>query len=254
MHARSWAIRNTTCRAISPSLRRRERSTSGPGSSVRSTRRWPSPDQRQPQCSRQLSIVISSPTSRSPPPTRRASTVLAELQGDFEKQHGGAATKAHAASYRKAQRMIETEARGGSDWTRSRQAPRPPTAEAASARVLAGASTGGARRAVRRSHPRRLGYASEQLRSGQDPQRGIDPAFATLLSDLKDRGMLANTTRSVDGRFGGRAHQQDNWPRPLPVAWSTVLAGAGVKGGQAVAAPGRTGRRSPSGRSQSPTS
>src|SRR5207253_7451960 len=38
--------------------------------------------------------------------------MLAELQGDFEKRHGGAATKAHAASYRKAQRTIDTQAKG----------------------------------------------------------------------------------------------------------------------------------------------
>src|SRR5262249_11946674 len=39
--------------------------------------------------------------------------LLAELQSDFEKRHGGAAAKAHAASYRKAQKMIDTEAKGG---------------------------------------------------------------------------------------------------------------------------------------------
>src|SRR5204862_7750936 len=39
--------------------------------------------------------------------------LLAELQADFEKQHGGgAATKAHAAAYRKAQKMTDTEAKG----------------------------------------------------------------------------------------------------------------------------------------------
>src|SRR5437763_436520 len=39
--------------------------------------------------------------------------MLAELQGDFDTRHGGAAAKAHAAAYRKAQRMIDTEAKGG---------------------------------------------------------------------------------------------------------------------------------------------
>src|SRR5215469_11714228 len=42
--------------------------------------------------------------------TRR--NLLAELQGDFEKRYGGPAAAAHAASYRKAQRMVDTEARG----------------------------------------------------------------------------------------------------------------------------------------------
>ena len=60
-------------------------------------------------------------------------------------------------------------------------------------------------------------------------------AFATLLADLKDRGMLDNTLVVWMGEFGrtplinpqgGRDH--------FPAAWSAVLAGAGVKGGQAV--------------------
>ena len=70
----------------------------------------------------------------------------------------------------------------------------------------------------------------------------IDSAFSTLLADLKDRGMLANTLVVWMGEFGrtplinpqgGRDH--------FPNAWSTVLAGAGVKGGQAV------GKTSPDG-------
>jgi uncharacterized protein (DUF1501 family) len=70
----------------------------------------------------------------------------------------------------------------------------------------------------------------------------LDPAFATLLADLKDRGMLANTLVVWMGEFGrtpvitrtaGRDH--------FPLAWSTVLAGAGVKGGQAVGSTGKDG-------------
>jgi uncharacterized protein (DUF1501 family) len=70
----------------------------------------------------------------------------------------------------------------------------------------------------------------------------LDPAFATLLADLKDRGMLGNTLVVWMGEFGrtptinpqgGRDH--------FPLAWSTVLAGAGVKGGQAVGSTGKDG-------------
>jgi hypothetical protein len=38
--------------------------------------------------------------------------LLADLAGDFEKRYGGEAAKARAASYRKAQKMIDTEAKG----------------------------------------------------------------------------------------------------------------------------------------------
>ena len=70
----------------------------------------------------------------------------------------------------------------------------------------------------------------------------LDPAFATLIADLKDRGMLKDTLVVWMGEFGrtplinpgaGRDH--------FPNAWSTVMAGAGVKGGQAVGNTGKDG-------------
>tara|TARA_R110002095_G_scaffold189660_1_gene167315 strand:+ start:31184 stop:32587 length:1404 start_codon:yes stop_codon:yes gene_type:complete len=62
----------------------------------------------------------------------------------------------------------------------------------------------------------------------------LDQALAALLSDLKERGMLDNTLVVVTGEFGrtpnvlkqdppGRQH----WPR----CFSSILAGAGIKGG-----------------------
>jgi hypothetical protein len=63
----------------------------------------------------------------------------------------------------------------------------------------------------------------------------LDPAWATLMSDLKERGLLETTTILWMGEFGrtpkitqgslGREH----WA----TAWSTVLAGGGIKGGGA---------------------
>src|SRR5207244_2079383 len=38
--------------------------------------------------------------------------LLAELQGVFERRYGGSAAAAHAATYRKAQKMIDTDAHG----------------------------------------------------------------------------------------------------------------------------------------------
>src|SRR5262249_1353539 len=70
----------------------------------------------------------------------------------------------------------------------------------------------------------------------------LDPAFATLLADLKDRGMLANTLVVWMGEFGrtpliNRTAGRDHFP----AAWSTVLAGAGVKGGKVVGSTGKDG-------------
>src|SRR5437762_3315107 len=70
----------------------------------------------------------------------------------------------------------------------------------------------------------------------------LDPAFSTLLADLKDRGMLANTLVVWMGEFGRTPIINKNGGRDhFPVAWSTVLAGAGVKGGRAVGSSGKDG-------------
>jgi hypothetical protein len=70
----------------------------------------------------------------------------------------------------------------------------------------------------------------------------LDAAWASLMSDLKRRGLLDTTLIVWMGEFGrtpqivggnGRDH--------FPNAWSTVLAGGGIKGGQAI------GKTSPDG-------
>jgi hypothetical protein len=65
----------------------------------------------------------------------------------------------------------------------------------------------------------------------------LDPAWAALLRDLGERGLLDSTLVVWMGEFGrtpkingtaGRDH--------YPLAWSAVLGGAGVRGGQVVGA------------------
>jgi len=68
--------------------------------------------------------------------------------------------------------------------------------------------------------------------------RILDQAFATLLDDLHDRGLLATTTILCMGEFGRtpriNANQgRDHWAN----SWTTVLAGGGIRGGTVV---GRT--------------
>ena len=83
--------------------------------------------------------------------------------------------------------------------------------------------------------PRRLGHARQQLRAGEDPCQTLDPAWAALMTDLQDRGLLDSTLIVWMGEFGrtpminprqGRDH--------FPNAWSVVLGGGGIKGGQVV--------------------
>jgi hypothetical protein len=69
----------------------------------------------------------------------------------------------------------------------------------------------------------------------------VDPAMSALITDLKDRGLLDSTLVIWMGEFGrtprintrGAKPGRDHYPR----AWSTVLVGGGIKGGQVV---GRT--------------
>ena len=61
----------------------------------------------------------------------------------------------------------------------------------------------------------------------------LDPAYATLISDLNQREMLKDTLVVWMGEFGRTPKINDNTGRDhWPKSWSTVLAGGGVKGGQ----------------------
>jgi hypothetical protein len=69
----------------------------------------------------------------------------------------------------------------------------------------------------------------------------VDPAISALVGDLKSRGLLDSTLVIWMGEFGrtpkinsrGAKPGRDHYPR----AWSTVLLGGGIKGGQVI---GRT--------------
>jgi hypothetical protein len=76
----------------------------------------------------------------------------------------------------------------------------------------------------------------------QDLAGNLDQAFAALLGDLKERGLLASTLVVCQGEFGrtpkiNKNNGRDHWPN----SWATVLAGGGIKGGQVI------GKTSPDG-------
>jgi hypothetical protein len=66
----------------------------------------------------------------------------------------------------------------------------------------------------------------------------VDPAISALVTDLKQRGLLESTLIVWMGEFGrtprinarGAKPGRDHYPR----AWSTLLLGVGIKGGQVV--------------------
>jgi uncharacterized protein (DUF1501 family) len=63
----------------------------------------------------------------------------------------------------------------------------------------------------------------------------FDMAYSSLLSDLKDRGLLSNTMVMATGEFGrtpkiNPAGGRDHWPQ----CWSMLMAGGPIKGGQVI--------------------
>ncbi len=65
----------------------------------------------------------------------------------------------------------------------------------------------------------------------------LDPAYASLITDLKQRGLLDDTLVIWMGEFGRTPQINTNTGRDhWPGSWSTVLGGAGIKGGQAYGA------------------
>lgn len=66
----------------------------------------------------------------------------------------------------------------------------------------------------------------------------LDPAWSMLMTDLDDRGLLEMTTILWMGEFGRTPKINGNAGRDhAPNAWTTVLAGGGIRGGQII---GRT--------------
>jgi Protein of unknown function (DUF1501) len=69
-----------------------------------------------------------------------------------------------------------------------------------------------------------------------------DPAYATLLSDLKERGMLNRTLVIWMGEFGRTPKINGNTGRDhYPRAFNVMLAGGGIKGGQVIGATSKDG-------------
>jgi hypothetical protein len=84
------------------------------------------------------------------------------------------------------------------------------------------------------------GYTGAQVGVGLIPT--FDQAFAALIRDLADRGLLEDTLVVAMGEFGrtpklNTQGGRDHWPR----VFSVVLAGGSVPGGQVIGSSDRTG-------------
>jgi hypothetical protein len=75
----------------------------------------------------------------------------------------------------------------------------------------------------------------------------LDPAFATLVRDLRERGLLERTVVLCTGEFGrtptiNPAGGRDHWP----TGFSLALAGGGIRGGQVIGETDPQGKAPPS--------
>lgn len=174
--------------------------------------------------------------------------LLNSLQSGFISKHHSASPIAHKTVYERAIRMMNSEAAKGFDLAE----------ESEKVRDRYGKSRFGqgclmARRLVERGVPfvevslfeRTLGgfgwdTHNNNFRRVQELSEILDAGWSSLMADLKDRGLLESTTILWMGEFGRTPKINRNGGRDhYPKAWSAVLAGGGIKGGQAF---GRTGK------------
>jgi hypothetical protein len=174
--------------------------------------------------------------------------LLRQVQAEFGARHGGAAAHNRRTAYERAMRLMQTPAGGAFDLDQEKDALRDRYG-----RNLFGQGVLLARRLVERGVPF-VEVALSRLPDapiGWDTHSGnfaavkrlsavLDPAWATLMDDLRDRGLLDTTLVVWMGEFGRTPKiNGQNGRDHFPVAWSTVLAGGGIRGGQVV---GRTSR------------
>lgn len=162
--------------------------------------------------------------------------MLREIQEDFAVTRSGEMQKSNAAAYDRAIRLMQSAGSKVFDLTEEKAATRDKYG-----RNLFGQGCLLARRLVERSVP-----FIEVTLSGWDTHvqnfdavRGLsgalDTAWSALMDDLKERGLLDTTTIIWMGEFGRTPKiNQSNGRDHFPNAWSTVIAGGGIKGGQAI--------------------
>ncbi len=168
--------------------------------------------------------------------------ILRLMEKEFSTSRPGVAVESHKTAYDRAVRLMKTEAAKAFNIEEEKDAVRD-----AYGRNLFGQGCLLARRLVERSVPfievsisgTNGGFLGWETHSQNFPRvkqlsEVLDTAWATLISDLKDRGLLDSTLIVWMGEFGrtpkiNRQQGRDHYPN----AWTTVLAGGGIKGGQA---------------------
>jgi Protein of unknown function (DUF1501) len=177
--------------------------------------------------------------------------LLNSMRQDFLSSHPGVGPVSHQDAYLRAVRLMHSAAAKAFDVEDE-----PAAVRDAYGRTAFGQGCLLARRLVERGVPfvevslssadagMGIGWDTHQqnFESVKKLSNVLDPAWATLMDDLRKRGLLESTLIVWMGEFGrtpkinpqaGRDH--------FPAAWTTVLAGGGIKGGQVIGNTGADG-------------
>jgi hypothetical protein len=168
--------------------------------------------------------------------------LLRELDGDFARTRPDTPPRSHRSAIERAVKLMKTGARKAFDLEQEKASVRD-----AYGRNLFGQSCLLARRLVEAGVPFvevSMGGLNGQP-FGWDTHgqnftlmktlcAGLDASWSALMSDLKERGLLDSTLVVWMGEFGRTPNinankGRDHWAH----VWTTVLAGGGIKGGQA---------------------
>jgi hypothetical protein len=166
--------------------------------------------------------------------------LLEGFQEDFVSKHPGVPAQSHQAAYERAVRLMRTAAAKAFDIDEEKAKLRDQYG-----RNLFGQACLLACRLVERGVPfvevtlnNAPGAPNAWDTHGQNFEQVkrlsevLDPAWATLLEDLQQRGLLDTTLVVWMGEFGRTPRINGQQGRDhFPDAWSTVLCGGGVKGG-----------------------
>jgi hypothetical protein len=164
------------------------------------------------------------------------------LQSGFIARHRTASPIAHDTVYQRAVKMMRSETAKAFDLSEE-----PDKVREAYGRSRFGQGCLMARRLIERGVPfvevslgsvgnGSLGWDTHQnnFATVKDLSAELDAGWGTLMAELKDRGLLESTTILWLGEFGRTPRINGNGGRDhFPAAWTSVLAGGGIKGGQA---------------------
>jgi hypothetical protein len=172
--------------------------------------------------------------------------LLKDVEDKFVTDHPGLISGSHRAAYEKAVKLMKADATKAFDLSTE-----PAVLRDRYGRNLFGQGCLLARRLVERGVPfvevtlggttgSPIGWDTHQnnFDSVKSQCGTLDPAWATLIDDLKQRGMLDSTIVVWMGEFGRTPRINPQKGRDhFSSAWTTVLGGGGIKGGSVV---GRT--------------